>query len=224
MAKTAIARLEGISPYSQSRPVLTPKHNKETADAYELRTWMNRVHCDNEGVYIPAMAFRNCLAEAAKYLSIQIPGKGKATFTKHFESGLLIPSNVPLFSPVNGERIVPPSDTGLKVAAAAIDSNSRDIEYKRPPHEMYGSWVFTPVNGVPGGGTRVWKCYPIITSWTAEVTFLVIDDVITKDVFYEVLLQSGMLIGLGRFRVRNRGTYGSFVVNEMKWSEELTVA
>jgi hypothetical protein len=36
------------------------------------------------------MAFKNCLAEIAKYLSLQIPGKGKTTYTKHFEAGVMV--------------------------------------------------------------------------------------------------------------------------------------
>jgi hypothetical protein len=62
------------------------------------------------------MAFKNCLSEAAKYLAMQIPGKGKATYTKHFEAGLLICDPLSLgvrtediignwlFVPVGGER------------------------------------------------------------------------------------------------------------------------
>ena len=75
--------LKGTSPYSQSRPHTTPKLNKETPDAHEARTWMNRLHVKDGQVFIPGNAIRNCLAEAAKFLSIQIPGKGKATYTKH---------------------------------------------------------------------------------------------------------------------------------------------
>ena len=41
-------------------------------------------------MFIPPMAFKNCLSEVAKFLGIQIPGKGKATYTKHFEAGILV--------------------------------------------------------------------------------------------------------------------------------------
>jgi hypothetical protein len=40
-------------------------------------------------VFIPPTAIKNCLAEAAKYLGIQIPGRGKSTYTKHFEAGIM---------------------------------------------------------------------------------------------------------------------------------------
>lgn len=104
--KIAVAELEGVSPYSQSRFHNTPKLNKELADAYEERTWRERMHCGEDGtVYIPALAFKNCIAEAAKFLSIQIPGKGKATYTKHFEAGVLVLDDSPL--PIKKEDVQP---------------------------------------------------------------------------------------------------------------------
>jgi hypothetical protein len=94
---TATVRLKGVSDYGQSRnyAMEVAKTDKERADDYEKRTWRNRLHVIKDGpnaghVFIPPMAFKNCLAEAAKYLSIQVPGKGKNTFTKHFEAGVLV--------------------------------------------------------------------------------------------------------------------------------------
>ncbi len=95
--KSVIAELKSVSPYTQSRFHNTPKIEKEGHDDYEQRTWRERCHVDKDGmVFIPPMAFKNCLAEAAKYLSIQIPGKGKATYTKHFEAGVMVMDPVPL--------------------------------------------------------------------------------------------------------------------------------
>lgn len=89
--KRAVIRVTGVSPYSQSRYIQVPKKEKESAADYEERTWRERMHYDDSGhVIIPPMAFKNCLAEAAKFLSVQIPGKGKATYTKHFEAGLMV--------------------------------------------------------------------------------------------------------------------------------------
>jgi hypothetical protein len=86
----AIATLESISPYSQSRFHNVPREDKETADDHERRTWRERLHVNKDGfVFIPPMSFKNMLSEAAKYLSMQVPGKGKSTYTKHFEAGIL---------------------------------------------------------------------------------------------------------------------------------------
>lgn len=89
--KTYRAKLVSNSPIQFSRYHNTPKLDKESNDDYEVRTWINKAHFDDKGnVLIPAIFFKNALAEVAKYLSIQIPGKGKNTYTKHFEAGLMI--------------------------------------------------------------------------------------------------------------------------------------
>lgn len=112
--KKAIATLKSASPYSQSKFYQTEKLEKERPDAYEMRTWRDRLHINQDGlVFIPPMAFKNCISEAAKFLSIQIPGKGKATYTKHFEAGLLITEPLVLSikkEDVPGEWFHVPSD------------------------------------------------------------------------------------------------------------------
>ncbi|HUU97650.1 MAG TPA: hypothetical protein VM487_18090 [Phycisphaerae bacterium] len=112
--KTAVATLKSAAPYSQSRFHNTPKQEKENAEDYRERTWRDHCHTTRDGhVFIPPMAFKNCLAEAAKFLSIQIPGKGKSTYTKHFEAGVLVfdPLVLPITkSDVDGETLFLPSD------------------------------------------------------------------------------------------------------------------
>lgn len=78
--KQAVAHLKSISPYSQSRFHDTEKLAKEAPDDYEARTWRDRMHSTDDGhVFIPPMAFKNCLSEAAKFLGRQVPGRGKST-------------------------------------------------------------------------------------------------------------------------------------------------
>ena len=111
--KTVTATLVGISPYSQSKHYQTTKLDKERPDDYEARTWRDRCHVENGECYVPPMALKNCLSEAAKFLSMQIPGKGKSTFTKHFEAGLLCMDIMPLgvrIEDVKGEWYFVPAD------------------------------------------------------------------------------------------------------------------
>jgi hypothetical protein len=112
--KTAIVQLESVSPYSQSRHYDVEKLEKEIPKDYEARTWQERLHVDDKGnVFIPPMAFKNCLSEAAKYLGIQVPGKGKANYTKHFEAGVLVTEPLLLSvkkEEVKGEWLFVPSD------------------------------------------------------------------------------------------------------------------
>jgi hypothetical protein len=114
MAKIATARLVGTSTYSQSRFHDAPKLPKELAHAYEERTWRLKLHVNEEGyVEVPPMAWKNCIAEAAKFLGMQVPGKGKSTYTKHFEAGVLVtdPSPLPVkVDEVEGKWLFLPSD------------------------------------------------------------------------------------------------------------------
>jgi hypothetical protein len=119
MMKTVTAVLESIegSSYSQSRPfdpTQKPK-DRETPQDFELRTWRERCNYDETTgmLFIPPMAFKNCMSEIAKYLSIQIPGKGKSTYTKHFEAGLMVMHRVPLSiskDEVKGQWLYVPSN------------------------------------------------------------------------------------------------------------------
>jgi len=184
--KTAIATLKSISPYSQSRYHDTEKLAKEAADDYEKRTWRNRLHVDQDGmVFVPPMAFKNSLDEAAKYISMKIRGKGNSTYTKHFEAGVLVTEGLCL---------------NIK------------------PDDVDGEWLFMNADGNRGSGKRVKRCYPIIHQWEGEVVYIVGDETITKDVFHEHLVASGQFIGIGRFRPRNRGFYGRFTVENLKWA------
>jgi hypothetical protein len=85
------AHIKSTTPYSQSKHHQTPKLEKESSADYEERTWRQRMHINEDGyVVIPPMSFKNCLSDAAKFLSMQIPSKGKSTYTKHFEAGVLV--------------------------------------------------------------------------------------------------------------------------------------
>ena len=107
--KVAIATLVSMSPYSQSRAHESEREPRETPDAFEARTWRNKCHVAPSGnIFIPPMSFKQALDTAAKQLSRQIPGKGKATYTKFFRAGVLCMEGPELPvkpADVQGERI-----------------------------------------------------------------------------------------------------------------------
>lgn len=184
--KTVKVKLSSISPYSQSKAYEVERLNKEQDKDYEARTWKERLHTTETGeVFIPAQAFKNALSDAAKYLSIKIPGKRNNTYTKHIEAGILV----------------------VKDALLGIKKG-----------EVQGEWLHVPSRAERGGGTRVWKCFPIIPKWSAEVEYLVLDETVTEEVFKYHLEQAGSFIGLGRFRPRNNGYYGRFKVDKVSWN------
>lgn len=97
----------GQAPYSASRAHCADKLPKETADAYEERTWREKAHIQNDKVVIPPMAFKMSVDRAAKMLGRQIPGKGKSTYTKFFESGVIVtePAAIAPADEIQMERI-----------------------------------------------------------------------------------------------------------------------
>lgn len=199
--KIATAKLSSLSPYSQSRPYENgvPKLEKESAQAYESRTWRNRVHVNADGfIFIPPMAFKICLETAARFLSEKISGRGKATYTKHFLAGVLVTEGPVL--PIKADDI--PLDASL-----ATDCGCR------------GEWLYLNADGKKGGNTRVWRCMPKIESWSAIVTFYVLDETITEDVFRRHLTEAGNFIGIGRFAPIRGGFYGRFKVDSLTWTD-----
>jgi hypothetical protein len=89
--KTAKIKLESRSPITFGRYHNVDKLDRELHDAYEKRTWREKVHADkDDNVFLTPMMLKNCLAEAPKFMGAQIPGKGKATYTKHFEAGIMV--------------------------------------------------------------------------------------------------------------------------------------
>lgn len=137
--KTATVTIRGVSPYSQSKHYTTEKLAKENAKDYEARTWRDRLHVTDDGsVFIPPMSFKNCLSEAAKFLGIQIPGKGKSTYTKHFEAGVLVTDAMILpikKEEVKGEWLFVPSD-GVRGSGKRVDKCFPVI------HEWGGEVIF----------------------------------------------------------------------------------
>ena len=203
--KNYVVNIFGRTPYSQSKPHRDEKLERETAEDYEARTWRSRLHVNSAGqIYIPAMAFKNCLAEAAKYLSMKVPGKGQATYTKSFEAGIQVIES-PVIYGKDGEPL-------LAKNCVSGDKTKDEPEDKATRPQIFGNWIFTPSDGVPGGGKRVYRCYPVIDDpWSCQVVITVADELITEDVLQMHLVTAGALIGIGRFRIRNRGTYGRFV-------------
>ncbi len=93
--KEAICKLKSITPVTFGRFHQAAKLEKELSDAYEKRTWKDKAHFNEDGlVKIPGVMLANCIRDSAKFMSLQIPGKGKATYTKHFDAGIIITNDI----------------------------------------------------------------------------------------------------------------------------------
>jgi hypothetical protein len=186
VVQTALRSAPG-SPYGQSGPVYSARGDKETGNDHEKRTWRERAHKNAAGnMVVPGVGFSHAIAAAAKHLGLQIPGKGKSTYTKHFERGLLVTDSL----------VLPEKVADL------------------PEH-----WLFLPSDGVPGSGKRVWKCFPHVEKWEGVLEWMVLDPVLTEEVFTRVLVEAGRFIGIGFFRPQNRGWWGRFTVEDVQWGK-----
>ena len=86
--------------------------------------------------------------------------------------------------------------------------------------DLVGDRLFVSANGKRGSGTRVHRIFPtVLPGWKAAISFVIVDEIITEDVFARVLRQAGQLIGIGSFRPRNKGIRGRFAVEEIEWRE-----
>lgn len=185
---TATFDLIGVAPLSFSKAVSSPKNTGENADAYEERTWRERMHVAANGeVFIPPMALKLCLEGAAQYLGESIPGKGKSTYTKLFRQGTMAVDPMMLgvqASEVPGERLFVPSD-GQRGGGRRV-------------------WKWFPV-------LRTWR-----TRATLIVMDPILVDKPEKIEKYAA--HAGKFIGLLRFRPANGGYYGRFDVENFRTS------
>ena len=104
----------GLTPFGFSKAINSTKSTGESHDDFEERTWREKIHTDSQGnAFISPMALKNCLSDCAKYLSESVPGKGKATFTKHFDAGVLVTEPLMLglkAKDIPAERLFVPAD------------------------------------------------------------------------------------------------------------------
>jgi hypothetical protein len=136
------------------------------------------------------MGFKQCLDTAAGLLGDQIPGKDKATYTKHFLSGVMCEEDALILPKVHKD----------KVKSIGLNCDAKD---KR---------------GGVGGSTRVWRLFPEIPVWSCIVNFAVLDDAITQEIFERTLTEAGRFVGVGRFRPGNGGMNGRFHPESFEWS------
>lgn len=92
--KTSVATITitGLSPLSHSRQHDLPKLEGEAPDAYDTRTWREKLNVSpiSGNIIIPAHGMHQAIAAAARYSGKQIPGQGKKTWTAKFTTGIAI--------------------------------------------------------------------------------------------------------------------------------------
>jgi len=180
--------LISAGPILFGKKISSKKNTGEGHDAFEERTWRERLHVDEHGfVFIPANAMKRTLENVAKYLSESVPGKGKATYTKHFLAGVMVIKDI---------LIQPPTK--------AVD--------------FQGVWMNVPSDGQRGGKKRVDRCFPVITQWSGHAEIILQDPILIDNPgkVEEYLDYAGKFIGLMSMSPRNGGSFGRFSIKNFK--------
>lgn len=188
------ARIIGTTGYSQSKAVddeEIPKLPKESVGDYDKRNWRHKATVDADGIVcIPAMALKFAVDEAVKRLALQIPGRGKTTYSKFFVAGAICIDD-------------PGPPLGIHIDAVA-------------PIKIWAN--SDGVRGSGKRVRRIFPYIP--AGWEALATFAVLDDVIPTEVFEKGLIEAGRLIGIGRFRPQVGGLLGRFDVASCTWTRK----
>ena len=184
----AVAHLRSVSQYSQSRYLTDKKAKNETHEDFDERIWKKRAHTDDEG-------------------RIVIPANAlkQAVDTAARLSKLKIPGQ--------GQSTYAAHFTGgvLIEKDPVLPLKLDDL------HMFAGPMSSTGKKGSAGGSTVI-RRYPVIPQWEAVAEFHIFDDVITQEVFEQVLELAGRIVGIGRFRPQNGGFNGRFAVDNIQWS------
>lgn len=194
--KTMLTTVRGTTRYSQSRPHGLTKEAGESDDDFDLRTVRDHLHTDiNGNVYILPSTFKNCLDEAAQFLSLK--KRGNQTYTKHFEAGVAV------FEPI------------------ALNIHKDDLAFERlfvhaDGRRGSGKRVFRRYPYIEAG----WLVEVPFTILDETVLHRYEGDQ-SKTVFEHVLRTAGVYIGIGRWRPRNRGLYGRFAIDKIIEMEEV---
>lgn len=78
--------------------------------------------------------------------------------------------------------------------------------------------LYVPSNGKVGGGSRVWRYFPIMDKWGGKARIEVIDESIPVEKIEEWLIYAGQYCGVGVFRPSSQsgGWWGRFKVKSFK--------
>lgn len=181
--------LHSLSPLSQSAFTDSPKKKDETHDEHAFRIWREKMHVADGEVYVPGMAIKYAIDEAAKRMG-RPTGKsgGKELFGKYFQAGVQVDSNVLL---------------GVKA------DDVQPTKVMCDPGGKKGKQ----------GGSRVPRYFPHIPKWSGKLSITVFDETISKELLEETVQYAGVFVGVGQFRPENQGAFGRFQAKDWKWNE-----
>lgn len=194
-ANIANVTLTGITPLSMSRQHDEPFLSGENHADYDRRTWRKKLNT----------AVRNGRE------TVVIPAHGiMQAFTAAARYS---------------KRKIPGARGGTWTAKfqsgiAILEDPALGID----PESVQSIVISANADGVRGSGKRVPRIFPMMPVWQTSFEVLILDPVITEEVFAEMVKISGLFIGLGRFRPEKGGTNGRFALTALAWEDNRKIA
>lgn len=181
--------IRGTAPLSQSHKHDEPMLEGESPDAYDIRTWRSKLNVEvvDSQPTVIIPAF-----------AIQTAIADAARYSKRKILGQGKATWTAKFSA--GISVV--SSIPLNIDPATVKSIS----------------ISAHSDGRRGSGSRVTRRFPQIPpGWQATFDILILDPIITEEIFREMLTLAGVFIGVGQFRPQNGGHNGRFAVESINW-------
>lgn len=196
-ASVATLTLVGLSPMTQSHRHDEPRlGKKEDHDEYDARTWRSKLNTDERG--------------------------GKTTVVIPAFGVHMCFADAARYS----KRQIPGQGKATWTAKFASgimleESPSLNVD----PATVKCITISANSDGKRGSGSRVTRRLPIIPAgWTTTFDVIILDDLITGEVFREMVEIAGMYIGLGQFRPQNCGSNGRFKIGKLVWQDNRRLA
>lgn len=189
----------------------TNPENKKNSVAGDDRSpawrWIGRLYNDNGIVVMSSdnlmTTFRNGGAKCPT-------GKGRQTFKSQSQSGILV-----------DQPSWPLLIDGKEIPFQPIKDLIYDPDYEK--HEQLardlGFELFPKRATIPGTGKKNIRVRPRFDKWSCGGTITILDEMITKEVFTNILTYAGIYSGLGDWRPsapKSPGRFGRFSVEVEK--------
>jgi hypothetical protein len=188
-ASIAMCTIVGTSPMTQSRQHETPKLEGENPNDYDVRTWRNKLNVNADGSSIIIRAHGMHQCIAAA-----------AKYSKRQIPGQGKATWTAKFT--SGITLMDDPEIGIHPDSVGFFTISANAD------------------GVRGSGKRVPRRFPVIPAgWTSTFDVMILDPIITEQVFAEMLSLAGLFIGVGQFRPEKGGTNGRFKVVSVDWQD-----
>lgn len=185
------ATIQGTAPLSQSHQHTDDWLEGESNEAYDKRTWRSKMNTE------VVNGKRTVIIPA---FGIQTALADAAKYSKRQIPGQGKATWTAKFK--SGVSVLAPVSLGIDpstVQCIALSVNS---------------------DGIRGGGKRVTRHFPQIPpGWEATFEAVILDAIITEDVFKDILELAGLFIGVGQFRPQNGGTNGRFITKKLIWED-----